>query len=1267
MAPPPDPGIEAYFKQKGQKRAAVPAPSSAPDPGIEAYFKQKRSGAFAPTTREEQLAPIGEAFPFEVAQKATEDVIGLLDSTNMEDLRGMFAEAAKAEPGYDAATALDRTADKVEAFYKNINSTAGVLEAQAQALAATDPKMADKARSASARLREAIDAHQSGEVTPGRLAAKAKSAGVKGLNAMQSLLDTSHREVTRRLTDDALDPTRKPGDPVMSDEEWTRRMKEQYPTAANIAGATLGLPIALGAGALASGAALGVDAAVNLKQRFDGVPAEERQGPSLEGLKDIFKGTFESGKDFGLHMATDPLTPLSFAGGSVKESIGRQVGLAGRAAGKSAQEIEAATRAVEGILARANPTRTAGGMAQGTRAALLELERRGFTGALGAFGSKGERFGKGGIGVSIPLTEKRIELGDLVGAVSPKAGLALEAPLTRAGAAIDRVAGTMLVDPAADAARAMQQRAIGVRDRETVDFDERALKVLREKASAAGLTTPKAWDDYVRNTLDPAHTLRELAPNEAVPAGAAIYDVSKGIGGADEPKLVRLLDRVSEGFPEDIRAARKTLEAALEPNQKILVAEARPGFVPIQDRPRALQEFDAAYRQLMDDNFAKLQQGGVLDAPAKNLLTGAYVPRQYGRMFDWLDELNVTRGGKMGGANAFKERTGRMGQGLELGNERVYSGPPPRLTLPGQLRGKVQGETNLANVLPTYNRQAATSIAKESMFEELRRSGLALRSTAQEVKDNPHLFRDIGKDRVVPAKLYGFVEQVFENKPINLARIARELGAEATPAGRAAVKMFEAAAKMEAHWKAITLKWRPGYHALNVVNDTQYLIAMGATPNDLWRAANAMRGKGPGLKFLAEAKRYGIGASFGARAEALGVGVGRQKRVFNRVAAGKTKESLTESMLGAPERLGDAWSDTSRVAGYIARRRLGDSPAKAADAVRRGMIDYGTSTKFLQALRFFMPFATFQLRGPAAALRHAVSSPRTVIGSMRAARALGGERDPAVEPRQYWADRGQLVPLSQQQEGYFNEVRSLFGAAPTGPGEQPFVLARDAFQDPFTMPLQTLATQRFDSFSNSMSPWLRMGVEGLAKRNMLVDKPLAPTAAPVNAGVPWWAGALQGGTAGLLWGESAPAALAGAAVGGALAAGDWAEADPTANINGKPVDQVGWLQHYFGGFAPPIALPTLNAVARENMGQRMGPPTPMSAWRSYDPAGDPAATTAGQAISTLTGFPVAVASPGDRLYNATSSPEWNAGQAANLRMAEMLRMLEVVNARAMTR
>ena len=58
MAPPPDPGIEAYFKKKARPQA----PSvGAPDPGIEAYFKQKaQRGAAAPATGEEMIAPIAE-------------------------------------------------------------------------------------------------------------------------------------------------------------------------------------------------------------------------------------------------------------------------------------------------------------------------------------------------------------------------------------------------------------------------------------------------------------------------------------------------------------------------------------------------------------------------------------------------------------------------------------------------------------------------------------------------------------------------------------------------------------------------------------------------------------------------------------------------------------------------------------------------------------------------------------------------------------------------------------------------------------------------------------------------------------------------------------------------------------------------------------------------------------------------------------------------------------------------------------------------------
>lgn len=1251
MAPPPAPRrTAADFTGAAPKRAAADF-ASAPR-RTAADFTPKApvpERAFAEAATIDSLAAY--------ADRATE----WLNAHSQDELRETFARAEGGAEETQVAAGLEREGaeEKLNAAYDGFGTLSGMLREQADVLRKQDPKRAAEVEERAAKLEEAYRANMDGSLTAGRVKAGVKGAALSTLNTVAGVLDTPHRVVTRRLTGKALDPTRADDAPDMSQNEWMRRLRDierEDPSSAvglgmrGIRALTFLPGAAIGGAAGLTGAGFDVlEGAKNLAPKAlggDGLSWDEAKKPSLQGIEEAALGGAESAQELAVMMATDPTTPLSFMAGGAGKNGARQIALLGGTLGKTPAEIAAAQQAVAKAMAGVPESAIAAtsrlgrdGLPismQGRTAKAMETLTEFAPGGPGfgveddflrAFGAQGERFGKGGLGLEVPFTDKALHLGDLVGKVSPRAGLAVEAPLTRAGKALG------VVDPAKTAVRSLQQQAAGTRDAVTQALDEES-KMLMQSANAAGITGPKEWDELVRRTMDPDIEMVPLAPGAAPPAGAKVF------------------------------------------NGK--VAQPGAGYRPAASLSPEKQAFINQYKSFMDRNFTRLEQAGVLTKGdrAENAVSGIYVPRQYERMFGFADDINLGPSGGTSTAKAFKSREGDGGIGTPIGASYVRSDIP----MPGVLddvlpamKSQIHGQSDLAKILPKYNRQAAHSIAKAEMVRALQQSGLARKTS--DVSRSPHLWKDIGEDVAIPVKYAKMVDEVFNSKPITIANIMRSRGAGTTGPGRAALRVLDWASGVENYWKNITLNWRPGYHAMNMVNDTQYLVAMGVKNplGALKRGRDALAGKGTIVRLkdgrkastralAKEAQKFGYGTGSIGRTEAIGLGVREQQKTLGRIAAGKSERSLLDKALDAPGRVGDKWTDTSHVAAYIERRIAGDTPGEAAAAVRVGMVDYQTASPTLQLLRFIMPFATFALRGPKTAVTHAAKSPRAVVGSQRAAEAfIGDPGEDHTEPRKQWAERGTNLPLRPGLEDKFSQWRRMWGGTDVPEGDQASVLIRDAFVDPLNMPAQ-FAAGNFTPALNSMNPWARQAFENVSGKDLLNGGDLNPTMAPMNPGTPAWAGAAAGGVAGLVASRSPLGLAGGALAGGALAAGDWAEADPNQKEH-------GWLARTWGTFLPPMTAPLLNMAAREGVGPLEGrgemtaPLSQFSAQRPYDAQGTvPDNTEAAQVMSMLSGLGVHTDSPIDGLKNTVNSEQLRALGLDAEAIRKMLRQWEILQA-----
>jgi hypothetical protein len=1254
-------------------------PATAPQRRLSLSDLEGEPAAAAPARRLsladlEPQAPVeeralSEPAVFDEVLKESDRAAKWLAANPKDAIIQQFERAAGVSEGGRAAAGIqvEGAETKLKSIYEHAGKTVATLRSQADAMAAAgDSARAQTARERAALLEQSLNDNMEGALTPDSLIRGGRAV----VGATSKVLDWTHKNLVRRPTSQMLDPSRPDDAEPMEMKEWQDALnKSENPLIQGGLGlATVaGMPFGATGAALGTGAGLLLDSAEMVR---DLAPKQiggkdmawaDAKKPDFAGAWNIARESApEMSRELGVSMATDPLTYVGLAGGSATKNAVRGVTNVARAAGKTAAEADALAKQALATLEKIPGTAISadGRMQAATAQVFADLKAAGVPDELlvRQFGETGSRFAKGGVALEVPFTEKRLELGDVlsgaggtVGRGLQQAGKTAGAPSVArlgtnverlgraAGAAVDAPlarAGTALgwVDPVKDAVKARQLQAVGRRDQKTQQNDREGFELM-EAARDAGLGDRAQMADVLRRTLDPDFDLKALDDLDPLTGQQAVA-----------PAGARIIPRGDPANPE------------------MWAAVPTPGHVPLNQRPQGVQDFAEKYRAFNDRRWGEIQASGADIGRSENLLSGEYVPRQYDRVFGHMDELNLGAGG-LGGGNAMRARNGVLGEGLPLGAQRVIPQsfvPAMMARAKGTLAGDLVGELDFAKIIPTYNRQQARTVAKAEMVRDLAQSGLARRLDDPQIAQQGHLYRALDSEVAIPEKYAKLIDEVFADRPMNVASILRANGVGSGPGGRAVLAVADWASKLENHWKGLTLNWRPGYHAMNIVNDTQYLMALGAREPVSWllNARGALpRGNGGGKlisigetgakktadELLKEAQNFGWGNGAIGRNEAVGQGARATEKAMGRVLDGKAPRGTLDEALDAPGALADGWTDTSRVAAYMLRRSLGDTPEVAANAVRIGMVDYQTASPVLRVLRFLMPFATFALRGPQAAAYHAVRKPRAVVGSMRAAEALTGDQKEGVEPRSYWSERGSTYPLSENQQGFISRWREMFGGTPIPEEDQARVLSRDAFTDPFQLPVQTAAGNLRPAV-NSLSPFWRAGIEGALGRDLLTDNEMKVGAAPLNAGVPAWAGAAAGGVAGLLATRSLGGMAGGAALGGGLAAGDWAEADSSQA-------QQGWLSRYFGTFLPPPAAAALNArvqggvpeLGLEGSGALMSSPSPLSAFRRYDARGTvPQDTQALQGWSMLTGAPVFTSSPLDALWNTTNSAETQA-------------------------
>lgn len=640
-------------------------------------------------------------------------------------------------------------------------------------------------------------------------------------------------------------------------------------------------------------------------------------------------------------------------------------------------------------------------------------------------------------------------------------------------------------------------------------------------------------------------------------------------------------------------------------------------------------------------------RGGLTFNPA----SGRYIPRQTEIVGDTAGGMaGEIFHGRPGGGQASFQHARKEGGGAPLAGVFDAERTIPRNVLDQvKVEGRfaLKAEKDPLRILPKYNRDTATAIAKTEALEWLSRSPLV--KTADKL---PNITKtpgwvQVAQGRAVPEDFYRLVMEGFEGKHVGYAQAIERMTRVRVPGPvRAALQVAD---RMHSTWKGTVLVTRPAYHVINTLNDIQWLMAIGDYRLAPWRAAadlkrahRAVRGDSvPGTvagmswdNVVRLAEENAVVQHAGAeRAHMINRGVEQQTELLMR--GGRGTRNPYKKALEKAEGFADTWNDTSKLAAFARRLELGDAPAQAAERTLEGMIDYtkGMTSPLDQVGRQLFSFYTFMRRAPAAAVRNYISNPGVAVQYNRLWSSMSdtSPEAQALRPPTSVQERGTSFPLRPEGGGanLYAASRRAFGGRPMPESDRTFINSRDVSVEPFS------AISQIDPLAGAMNPYASALTEQIFHKDLRTKQNLPETTPGLfNFNTPGYvkaaAGGMVGGAVGSRFGL--PGAGAGALLGGAaasLAPEDWTESDPTQKS----------AMSYFGAMlpgglgAPPLQLGYNTAVRRLE-----GPDAPLQiigSQREYAP--DPGSLEAHQALGLLA-FPGYQVGPLQRVSNWQRSP-----------------------------
>lgn len=313
----------------------------------------------------------------------------------------------------------------------------------------------------------------------------------------------------------------------------------------------------------------------------------------------------------------------------------------------------------------------------------------------------------------------------------------------------------------------------------------------------------------------------------------------------------------------------------------------------------------------------------------------------------------------------------------------------------------------------------------------------------------------------VPDYVEQMVTNSFEDVTKKLIQSSKE---SKTMAGRAAGRVIDFLGDAMDVYKKLRLMPNPGFHAINVWDDSIKMFMAGANPLKEITAArkliNAAK-KDPG-KLFRFGDREMTAAEWLKAAQDQGIAIGAHRRLDYiddaRDIAKATKRLLGEQQkrsanpVKAAIRLGEGvaegWEDASKLGLWIDGVRKGESFASAATRSFKTLLDYGDRDRLLMAMRRIAPFATYAYKAPAAMVRLAAQSPlrARLPGRMIANYSATQQGDEPI-PERLQTTSHMIVP--QQAQDLYSSMRKAFGGTGVPEGERLWIDPEDPLVSSF--------------------------------------------------------------------------------------------------------------------------------------------------------------------------------------------------------------------------
>jgi len=366
-------------------------------------------------------------------------------------------------------------------------------------------------------------------------------------------------------------------------------------------------------------------------------------------------------------------------------------------------------------------------------------------------------------------------------------------------------------------------------------------------------------------------------------------------------------------------------------------------------------------------------------------------------------------------------------------------------------------------------------------------------------------------------------------RPDNLGRALRGV--------RSAVVAFD-----KAHKQGLLIP-SPAFHVINWATDSMMLMAhlgiydqskafakarkLSKDPSSISFSVKNRRTKIDGITMLKEARRLEIGTNGIARLDYLTEGKSALEALqlaalrsngkavdysfwYNLIKGESVEMAWRKSLPGRVSRRevgfkklevhAAAWTDEVQLTGFIHEVESGASFADAARRVHGAVIDYGDKPRWLNFIRLFWPFATWQMRAPAAGVKALAKRPLVTMIPVKIGQEIESIAVKEDGPNYYLPEWMQEMANYRRVPRAFRRAvelgRKLGGGTELDADEQVYIRERivPLFEavSPFLATAQKLARGDewgFDPLVAQLGPAWRLLYEWGAKRNLYNKNP----------------------------------------------------------------------------------------------------------------------------------------------------------------------------------